>query len=231
MCSASARCTRSRSSSSVSARSNRSSSTRRPRSAASSAPDELEAVAAVVDPDAELPLDLPQVLVELPADAREAPRIVGRQHDGQRRSGLRCFRQRISAVAPATRRPLKQLRMGSVMTTSANWPTSDGGPMKLTQRWFSVRPASSRAFFLLSRSTRMRCTRADHRAADRGGLLVDERLQPLEPLLLHLVRQVLEIRGRRAGPRAVDEAERLIEADACGSASSVCSKSSSVSPG
>ena len=48
--------------------------------------------------------------------------------------------------------------MGSVMMTSANWPTSDGGPMKLTQRWFSVRPASSRALFTDSRSTRMRCT-------------------------------------------------------------------------
>ena len=50
---------------------------------------ELEAIAAVVDADAELALDLAQVLVELAADAREPARIVRRQHDGQRGSGLR----------------------------------------------------------------------------------------------------------------------------------------------
>src|SRR5688572_1994572 len=54
---------------------------------------------------------------------------------------------------------------------------------------------------------------ADHVAADRSGLLVDERLQPLEALLLDVVRQVLELGRRRSGPRAVDEAERLVEAD------------------
>ena len=59
-------------------------------------PGQLEAVASVVDPDAELPLDLPQVLVELPAYAREAPRVVGGQHNRERRRDLRCFRQRIS---------------------------------------------------------------------------------------------------------------------------------------
>jgi hypothetical protein len=47
-------------------------------------PSELEAVAAIVDPDAELPLDLPEVLVELPAHARKAAGVVGREHDGQR---------------------------------------------------------------------------------------------------------------------------------------------------
>ena len=40
---------------------------------------ELEAVAAVVDADAELALDLAQVLVELAAQAREPARIVRRE--------------------------------------------------------------------------------------------------------------------------------------------------------
>ena len=44
---------------------------------------ELEAVAAIVDPDAELALDLAQVLVELPAHARQSARIVGREHNGE----------------------------------------------------------------------------------------------------------------------------------------------------
>jgi hypothetical protein len=57
---------------------------------------ELEAIAAVVDADAELTLDLAQVLVELPAHAREPARIGRRQHDGQRRLGLLVIRQRIS---------------------------------------------------------------------------------------------------------------------------------------
>jgi hypothetical protein len=51
-------------------------------------PRELEAIAAVVDADAELALDLPQVLVELAADARKTARIVGREHNGERRIGL-----------------------------------------------------------------------------------------------------------------------------------------------
>jgi hypothetical protein len=66
-------------------------------------PRELEAVAAVVDADPELPLDLAQVLVELAADARKPARIVRRQDDRERRlcrllnRGFRCVRQRICA--------------------------------------------------------------------------------------------------------------------------------------
>jgi hypothetical protein len=51
--------------------------------------DELEAIAAAVDADAELPLDLPQVLVELTADARKPARIVRREDDRQRGFRLR----------------------------------------------------------------------------------------------------------------------------------------------
>src|SRR3970040_1857548 len=57
--------------------------------------------------------------------------------------------------------------------------------------------------------------RSDHAPADRGRLPVDERLQALETRLLDCVRdRVLDRCSRRAGTRAVDEAERLIEADA-----------------
>ena len=59
---------------------------------------ELEAVAAIVDADAELALDLPQMLVELPAQAREPARIVGAQHDAERVLVLcAAVRQPISA--------------------------------------------------------------------------------------------------------------------------------------
>src|SRR5690606_32945774 len=56
--------------------------------------------------------------------------------------------------------------------------------------------------------------RAYHAAADRGRLRIDERLQALETRLRDLSRhEIAHRRGWRAGPRAVDEAERLIEAD------------------
>src|SRR5690606_7126452 len=55
---------------------------------------------------------------------------------------------------------------------------------------------------------------ADHGGADRLCLRIDLRLQPVQPVLLHLQRRVVRERGRRgAGPRAVDEAERLVEID------------------
>src|SRR5690606_2028229 len=54
----------------------------------------------------------------------------------------------------------------------------------------------------------------DHAPADRGRLRRDQRLKPLEPRLRDVTRHhVAHRRGRRAGPGAIDEAERLIEAD------------------
>ena len=174
---------------------------------------ELEAVAAVVDADAELPLDLPQMLVELPAHAREPPRVVGRQHDGQRRFEFRVRQATDFCVA-----------CGNETTSQAvahGLGDDDVGELADERRRADeVDPAlvlgaaRELARVLLRLALDEDALHgADHAAADRGRLLVDERLQPFEPVLLDLVRQVLELGGRRSGPRAVDEAERLIEAD------------------
>src|SRR5437016_2060810 len=56
--------------------------------------------------------------------------------------------------------------------------------------------------------------RADHRFADRTRLRLQLRLEPLQSFQLHLMRRVVrQFRGGRAGPRAVDERERGVEAD------------------
>ncbi len=53
---------------------------------------------------------------------------------------------------------------------------------------------------------------ADHALRDGARLRIQALLQKLEPLLLDLVRHLIGQRGgRRAGPAAVDEAERLVE--------------------
>jgi ABC-type taurine transport system ATPase subunit len=63
--------------------------------------DELEAIAAVVDLDAELTLDLAQVLVELARKRREPARIVRAQDHAERVLGLDGgVRQRISVSRP-----------------------------------------------------------------------------------------------------------------------------------
>src|SRR5688572_20776080 len=55
--------------------------------------------------------------------------------------------------------------------------------------------------------------RAHHCSRVARGLLADQRLQPLEPSLLFIVRHVVRERGRgRSGTAAVDEAVRLVEA-------------------
>jgi hypothetical protein len=103
-------------------------------------------VAAAAHFDAEALLDVTQVLFHGAREIREprCPPARKLAHSTGR-----------SSAAPHARdsRPRGEFSIASVMTTSANCPTSCGGPMKLTQRLFSVRSASSRAFFTDSRST------------------------------------------------------------------------------
>ena len=137
--------------------------------------------------------------------------------------GARCrrARERIRAAAALRRssRGLELLpaaaqrvrpRLGD--RTSTKRCSSEAGPAKLTQRLFSVRPASSPWPFLAPRSTSTRCTLPTMAAADRERLGIEQRLQPRQPLLLDLQRHLI---GQRRPPAcraaAVEEAERLIE--------------------
>ena len=87
------------------------------------------------------------------------------------------------------------------------------GPGKLTQRLFSVRPASSprRPSSRRARPARAaRCRPCVRLIAQR--LRIELRLQPRQALLLQRQRHLIRQRGRRgARPAAVEEAERLIE--------------------
>src|SRR5713226_418007 len=59
--------------------------------------------------------------------------------------------------------------------------------------------------------------RADHALADRARLRLQLRLKPLQPLELHILRgRVGQLGGGRAGPRAVQEGKRGVEADLAG---------------
>ena len=76
------------------------------------------------------------------------------------------------------------------------------GPSKFTQRLFSVRPASWRASACEGRSTSTRCRLPTIDSLIARACALSRCLQSLEPLLLHLVRDVIRQRGRgraRAG--------------------------------
>src|SRR5688572_12379148 len=213
MCSASAKGTRSGSSSSVSARSNKSSSTRRPRSAAESGPASSKR--------------LPRLLMRMPSwrsiwrrcSSNWPPTRASRRGS----SGVRTTVSDGSAVFGASGNGLVRLAGNEATSQAVSHGFGDDDVGELADersRADEVDPALilgaarelARVLLRLALDEDA-LHRADHAGADRGGLLVDERLQPREPLLLDLVWQVLERGGRRSGPRAVDEAERLIEAD------------------
>ena len=87
-------------------------------------------------------------------------------------------------------------------------------PAKFTTRLLSVRAASSRLVPGGAAGHQHALPRADHRLAVRAVLGVEPRLQRFEARLLHLLRhRVVEGGGRRAGARAVGEAERAVEVD------------------
>ncbi len=80
------------------------------------------------------------------------------------------------------------------------------GAGKLTTRLFSVRPDSSDGSLRDGPSTSTRSIRPTIDRLSANTLGFDRRLQHLEPLELDLVRRIVaQVRGRRAGTRAVDE--------------------------
>ncbi len=88
------------------------------------------------------------------------------------------------------------------------------------------------ASFFDGPSTRMRCTVPTIASLMRAGVVVDRRLQALQPLQLDLVRGVvLQAGRRRAGARAEDEAEKLLSKPTSAISFIIASKSASVSPG
>jgi len=102
---------------------------------------DAEAIAAIADVYAEALRDLPQVLVKLAAEIRE-DLVVNRFKKNF--LGLSCGSQ--ATCAGAGRRPRNEFGNASEIRTSTNWPIKRSAPSKLTQRLFSVRPASCSGF-------------------------------------------------------------------------------------
>src|SRR4051794_27800031 len=212
MCSASAMCTRSGSSSSVAASSNRSSSTRLPRRVASSSPTSSKR--------------LPRLLI-LIASCRSIWRRCSSnwpERDASRRgsSGLRITLSECSFFAAASGNGLlRRAREEATPQRIAQRLRDQDVGETADERGVADEvhpPVVLGAAGELARRLRRRALdedplhRAGHRAADRRGLLVQERLEPLEPPLFHLARQVGQLGGRGAGPRAIYKGERLVEA-------------------
>src|SRR5690606_13444159 len=128
--------------------------------------DHAEMPAAVVDLDAEPPLDLPQVRIERSAQVCQ-PFIV-RWLEGHLRSDgvkdvLRGAQGSAVASSPTARwttgSPRRVLAQAAVMRTSTNAPMSEGSPGKLTMRSLLVRPHSSPGSRRDGPSTRTRSVR------------------------------------------------------------------------
>src|SRR5581483_5575801 len=117
-----------------------------------------EALAAPRDGHVERGLDLPQVLVERPAQVRE-PLVVERRQDHLEGFGLRGAHARSSRGAAqhaASIAPRRLCAIAAVMVASTNRPTRLASPGMLTTRLLAVRPASSPASWRDRPSTRMR---------------------------------------------------------------------------
>src|SRR5262245_56088398 len=187
MCSASDKCTRSGSSSSVSARSNRSSSTRRARSAAESGPASSKR--------------LPRLLMRMPSW-----RSIWRKCSSNW-PPTRASRRGSSGVSTTVRDGSDFWCSGNGFLRRARNETT---PQTVTHRLGDdhvdeladelgradeidptlVLGAAGKLTLALDRGLLDEdpLHAADHAGTDRGGLLVDERLQPLEALLLDVVR-------------------------------------------
>ena len=116
-------------------------------------PGNAKAVAAACDLDVEATFDLPQVLVKLAAEIGQALVVGGLEHyvprnldSVQSTLEITVWRRRWevhqAAAVRLARRPRREFGSASVMRTSTNWPMHEGSASKLTQRMFSVRPAT-----------------------------------------------------------------------------------------
>src|SRR6185437_10693583 len=114
----------------------------------------------------------PQVRLERPTEARQTPivrrferefalRQMGARPRVRARLRVRAWRRlraaRVWIVHAASSRPRSECARASVTVTAANRFSSESGPVKFTQRLFSVRPASSARSRLARRSTSTRC--------------------------------------------------------------------------
>ena len=115
------------------------------------------------------------------------------------------------------RRPRSEFGMAWVMITSAKLPDECHRIIRGTVEIdpaVVVGAAGELPRIALGRAFDEHALPAAHHAfGDGARLTVEALLQEFQPLLLDLVRHLVrQRRGRSAGPAAVDEAERLIEA-------------------
>src|SRR5882672_10705624 len=182
-------CTRSASTSSFAVSSYKSSSTRRPRTTAASGPSSSNR--------------LPRFLMAMPS-ARSICRKCSSNcpaSDASRRGSSGCSTSAATSAPLATSGNGLLRRTGNEATPQrialglsddhVDEPADEPRVAREVDPTVVLRLAGELAHVLHRRLLHQDALhRADHARADRGGLLVEQGLQPLEALLLHLVRQV-----------------------------------------